>query len=367
MSTIRAALARVANSLTTPGPGMPAADLLVAPRTAEELAAVLEQATISGLKVLIWGGGTHQGLGYPLAPDLIVSVANLNRIVAWEPEDLTLVAEPGVAVAELETLLASKGQTALLPEVPGHGTLGGTLAAGLSGYRRGRYGPTRDRILEVTLVTGDGRIVKAGGRVVKNVTGYDLPRLVVGSLGSLGVIVSACLKLWPTPEAVATVIVDDSDRAALVYRPLAVLASPTKTQIYLGGTPAEVDDQARHLGGERVDELVWPPPLPGPLHWSLRIPPAQGAEAIGRLPSACAYLHQVTVGEIAVATETIEGMAAVRSWAESVGGRLVLTAGTVDGFDRWGTPPQGLDLQRRLIAGFDPARVLNPGRLPGRI
>ena len=200
VTSIRAASARIARRVEAP------TDVEHRhPGSVEELAETLSHASSERRTVLLWGGGTHQGYGYPLSADLVVFTDGLTSFVDWEPDDLTVVVEGGMTVASLEARLATRGQSAILAEVPEAGTVGGALAAGISGYRRGRFGPTRDRILEVTLVTGDGRVVRAGGRVVKNVTGYDLARLAVGSFGRLGVIVSACLKLWPLPRASATV------------------------------------------------------------------------------------------------------------------------------------------------------------------
>ena len=154
------------------------------------------------------------GIGHRFDPDLILSTARLDRIIAWEPDDLTVVVEAGVTVEDLEEMLAGKGQTALLSEQPGPATVGGAVAAAISGWRRFRYGPLRDRVLEVTLVTSDGRVVTAGGRLVKNVTGYDIPRLAAGSFGSLGLIARVCLKLWPLPAACATVRVSSGRGSA---------------------------------------------------------------------------------------------------------------------------------------------------------
>jgi glycolate oxidase FAD binding subunit len=349
---------------------MPDADFIAAPSTAEEVAELLAQATEYRLKVLVWGGGSHQGYGYRFEPDVVISTSRLNRIIVWEPDDLTLVAEAGATVADLEARVDTRGQTAMLPEVAGAATLGGVLATGLSGYRRGRFGPTRDRILETTIVTGDGRVIRAGGRVVKNVTGYDLPRLVVGSFGSLGIIVSACLKLWPQPGAVATVKLADPERAALVYRPMAVLRDPESTRVYLGGTTEEVAAQIDRLGGIVSDQFDWPAPVTADYIWSLRVPPSLISEAIDRLPAGSSYLAQMLVGEVTFGTDWAVGISSLRAWAESVHGALVVVAQppeTYDSIDPWGTPPAALELQRRLIAAFDPARVINPGRLPGAI
>lgn len=370
MTSIRADVSRIASRMKADVPGLPDAEMTAAPSTPEELAELLAGASAGGLKVLVWGGGTHQGLGYRLVPDLVISTSRLNRLLAWEPDDMTVVIEGGMGVADLESRLAVRGQTAVLPETAGEATVGGVLAAGISGYRRGRYGPTRDRILEVTVVTGDGRIVTAGGRVVKNVTGYDLARLVVGSLGSLGVVASACLKLWPLPNAAATVTLDDPPRADLVYRPLSVLTDMNSTRIFLAGTRAEVESQTNRVGGVSEEGLVWPSPLAGETTWSLRVPPSMSGSALSRIPSDADRIGQMIVGEIAFSGARPDGILDLRAWAESVGGRLILTRAPellYGQVDPWGTPPPALDLQRRLVGAFDPQRVINPGRLPGGI
>ena len=360
--SIRAARTRLASDLNF-GEGVE----LAHPATPEELAALLAEATAKRKRVLIWGGGTHQGIGYSVVPELVVFTDRLDRWLDWQPEDLTVVVEAGVTVADLEAKLASEGQTAILAETgQPPATVGGALAAGISGFRRARYGPTRDRVLEVQIVTGDGRLVRAGGRVVKNVTGYDLPRLAVGSFGGLGVIVSCCLKLWPLAPAAATVTIG-TDHPAPVSRPLAMLADRDATRVFLSGSVAEVEDQVRRLQGEVVEGLAWPTPPLGDWCFSLRVPPAAAREMLGRLPTACDYLHQVGVGEVSIAAASPDGMPELRRAAEAAGGSLVVIRGDDEVFAPWGAPPATLDLQRRLLAAFDPARILNPGRLPGRL
>jgi glycolate oxidase FAD binding subunit len=273
-------------------------------------------------------------------------------------------------VAELESLLASRAQTAVLPEVPGGSTVGGVIASGVSSLRRGRLLGTRERMLEVRLVTGDGRVVRGGGRVVKNVSGYDLPRLVVGAFGSLGVIYSVCLKLWPMPRAAATVTVDDLEAAGRVTRPLAVLSDNGVIRVFLWGTPEEVVATSARLGGVVSEGLRWPADPQGPFRWSLRVPPALIGTALERLPGRWRHLAVYGAGDIRAASNDAEGAQDLRDWAEGVGGALVTVArppGGDAGLDPWGSPPPGLGIQRRLIAQFDPARVINPGRLPGGI
>ncbi len=361
-STVAALRRRLAADV----PGAPEADVVVAPSSVEEAAEALDAASEHGLRVLIWGGGTHQGYGYPLEPDMVLSTHRMDRVVEWAAEDLTLAVEPGVQVGELERRLAEAGQTAVLPEdCAPEATVGGVIAAGLSGWRRLRYGPTRDRVLEVVLATGDGRVVRAGGRVVKNVTGFDIPRLACGSFGSLGVIGRVALKLWPVPQASATVRVDDAERAhAVAVRPLAVLQVDGEASVYLSGTSAEVDAQAHALGGERRAGLHWPPALAEPCRAVVRVPARLTEAAIEHVPVGWRYQAAFGVGEVRIGGPAGD-LAELRSWAETEGGALVVEAG--GGLDPWGAPPPSVALQRRVKQAFDPLGVCNPGRLPGRI
>lgn len=337
---------------------------IVTPTGPDELAGFLADATESALRVAVWGGGTHRDLGYDTSFDVVVSTAGMSGIEEWIPDDLTVVVGAGTSVAELEAELNSGGQTALLPEQPGQATVGGVVATGSSGYARLRYGPTRDRILEVQAVTGDGRHIKGGGRVVKNVTGYDLPRLYTGSFGSLGVITSVCLKLWPLTEATATVVLDEVPPQEAVYRPRAVLQTPEGTRVLLSGTRREVDEIARRLGGERLEGLHLPDPVPGATVWSARVPPSMLPATVGRFPPDTSYVVQHGVGEVTFSADDLEFVTDLRTWAEEAGGAVVRVRGHSD-LDPWGTPPATLELQRRIVAAFDPARILERGRLPG--
>lgn len=348
----------------------PDALIKLAPKSPHDAAAVLRHASEHGLGVQVWGGGTRQGFGSPPPPDIVMATGRLDQVEAWEPDDLTLVVGAGAGVADIEALLSEQSQTAVLPEVPGRSTIGGVIASGASSLRRGRLYATRERVLEITVVTGDGRIIRAGGRVVKNVTGYDLPRFCVGAFGSLGVVVSVCLKLWPIPASAATVTVDSPDQAAVVTRPLAVLEHDGVTRVYLWGPDQEVGAMRARLGGEAEDGLHWPSDPPGGFSWSLRIPPALTSEAVARLPEGWRYLALHGVGELRLGSDSPDGAKELRSWAEGRSGHLVVVdapAASLDGFDHWGSPPPALEIQRRLISQFDPARVINRGRLPGGV
>ncbi len=339
----------------------------VAPSTVEDLSSILRGATEGKRVVQVVGGGTKQGYGTPQRPDLIVDMGGLSGIEEWDPDDLTVTVGAGTPVGELEATLAERSQTAVLPEVPGESTVGGVISAGVSSLRRARLLGTRERMLEVRLVTGDGRVVRGGGRVVKNVSGYDLPRLVVGAFGSLGVLTSVCLKLWPRPRGSATVVIDDIEAAGRVVRPLAVLEHDGVIEVFLWGTPEEVAASSARLGGEPSSGHRWPADPEGPYRWSLRVPPAQTASALERLPNGWHYVAVHRAGDIRAASPDAGGAAELREWVEGVGGALVVVEAPADGLnglDPWGSPPPGLEVQRRLIAQFDPGRILNPGRLP---
>ena len=347
-------------------------DTQVQPETLEEAGELLAAATADRSVVLIRGSGTRQGIGYTVTPDIVLSTKRLNRLVAWEPDDLTVVVEAGVTVEDLEQQLAGGGQSAILPEWSGSGTVGGAIAVGSSGWRRSRYGPIRDRVLETTLVTGDGRIVTAGGRLVKNVTGYDIPRLATGSFGSLGLIGQVCLKLWPIPPSRATVrtSLTAEEVLARTYRPQAVLETHAGTFTYLAGSAEQVEAEAKTLGADPVEGHAWPDQPAGETRFSVRVPPSQLRSCVDTLDADWEYVAQFGVGEVSVATGHVDPdrLGSLRTASEAAGGALVLVEAPDEVravVDPWGTPPSALALQARVIAEFDPARIINPGRLPG--
>jgi len=348
-------------------PGAPQPAFHLAPKTVRDVESILRYCSEKGLVVQVWGGGTHSGYGRPAQPAFVMSMERMNEVERWEADDLTIVAGAGARVETVEAMIAERNQSLALPERPGTATIGGVVAAGVSGLRRGRLYGTRERVLEVTMVTGDGRVVRSGGRVVKNVTGYDLHRLAVGAFGSLGVIVSVCLKLWPTAPGAATVTVSDLEQAAVVARPLAVLEVDGVLRVFLQGTEAEVDAQVGRIGGSAAPGHEWPDDPDGAWKWSLRVPPALTGAAAGRLPAGWPYVAVHGVGEVRASSGDLEGAKELRDWAESVGGHLVMVRGDPALFDPWGAPPTGLALQKRLVAEFDPKRIINPGRLPGGV
>jgi glycolate oxidase FAD binding subunit len=176
---------------------------VVFPGTVEEAVRVVRAASAAGVPVIPWGGGTQMGLGVsPREGALVVVTRRLGRVVEHEPGDLTATVEAGITLDALQQALGTRGQwLSLDPPFPGRATLGGVLAANAAGPRRHLYGTARDLVIGMRVVGADGALVRAGGKVVKNVAGYDLVKLYVGSLGTLGLIVEATLKLRPRPEA----------------------------------------------------------------------------------------------------------------------------------------------------------------------
>jgi len=223
------------------------------PETIEDAAAFVADASASGRRIRI-------------GEDLVTD--GLDQILEHEAGDLTCTVEAGIRLSALQTALARAGQRVSL-DPPGDPTIGACLAARLSGPLSHRFGTPRDLVLGVTLVLGDGTVASSGGKVVKNVAGYDLAKLVCGSEGRLGLIARVSLRLHPLPPASATLVVETDDPAAVVavlrssqLQPSALdVLHPGRLAVLFEGRAAAVEAQletARTLvGGVPVDEAVW--------------------------------------------------------------------------------------------------------------
>ena len=181
------------------------------------------------------GQGTKRAIGRPSQTDVTLDLSGLTGVTLYEPAELVLSARAGTPLAEIEALLAKNNQQLgfepmdygpLFGETPGQGTIGGVIAANLSGPRRIKAGAARDHFLGVTAVTGRGDTIKSGGRVVKNVTGYDLCKLFAGSWGTLGAMTDVTVKVLPKPETEATVLVAGLDDARACAAMTAAMGSP---------------------------------------------------------------------------------------------------------------------------------------------
>lgn len=198
------------------------------PRDAKEVEDALRWALDGEKPLELVGAGSKRAIGRPSQTDLTLDLSALTGVTLYEPEELVLSARAGTSIAEIETLADSKGQMLAFEPVdygpvlggtPGQGTIGGVLAANLSGPRRIKAGAARDHFLGFSAVTGRGETVKSGGRVVKNVTGYDLCKLIAGSWGTLAAMTEVTIKTLPKPETEQTVLVlglaDDAAIAAM--------------------------------------------------------------------------------------------------------------------------------------------------------
>ena len=234
------------------------------PTTPEELAEALSRANDEGLAVAPCGGGTQLDLGnVPKRLDLLLATTGLNRVVEYEPADLTVTVEAGMRFSDLQALLAEQGQfLALDPAAEPEATIGGLIATNASGPLRFAYGTARDLVIGTRVANPDGTLTRAGGRVVKNVAGYDLNKLYVGSLGTLAVIVELSFKLAPIPPSLATVVGQFESSAsardaigAILRSPLSPLAiellAPHTLVFRVGGYPQAVERQVRDL-----DQLI---------------------------------------------------------------------------------------------------------------
>jgi glycolate oxidase FAD binding subunit len=391
----------------------------LAPRTAAELAAAVADSA-GPLEIL--GAGSKRGLGRPINSEKSLDLSLLSGITAYEPAELVLTAGAGTRLTEIEQALSAQRQM-LAFEPPdlgplygrpvGEGTLGGALACNLAGPRRPKSGAARDHFLGALAVNGLGEIFKTGGRVVKNVTGYDLCKLLAGSFGTLAALAEVTIKVLPMPEHERSLILPGLEDAKAVqimtlalgsaaevsgaaHLPAGVtalapgLAEEAATILRLEGTSLSIAARLRllrqELGmkGREVEEAgsktIWCA-LRGvrPFHgtseavWRLSVPPAAGADVMLRLTAAGlpGHRHFYDWGGgliwLGLAAEGDAGAARVRPALAACGGHATLmrapdpVRAAVDVFQP--QPPALAALTRRVKASFDPNGRLNPGRM----
>jgi glycolate oxidase FAD binding subunit len=302
------------------------------------------------------GARTHWEVGGP-PPKGGEEVRAPVGVIAHEPADMTITVGAGTSFAELRATLAPHGQEVALDPRSDDATIGGILACGLSGVRRLRHGPVRDHVLEVQFVTGDGVRVKGGGPTVKNVTGYDLPRLFVGSLGTLGVLMQATLRCRPRAKHAQWFRAND---AAACFRPSARLWTGDGEMVLLEGVETDVRAQAR--GFEPLDAA---PALPsGPHRGRISVAPGRVRDVGHALNGSVRWCAELDVGTVHVAGDEPAALTRARAVAHAHGGWMLREAGGGPEEDGFGRPVPNLALMRRIKEAFDPARRCNPGRLP---
>ena len=377
------------------------------PESPEELAQILADASRDRQLVVLRGGGSKLGWGrVPSRVDLVIGTEKLNRLLAHRHGDMTVTAQAGVPLAELNRRLAEHRQYLPIESAFEPATIGGIVATNDSGPTRHRFGTPRDLLIGVTLAMTDGRLVKAGGTVVKNVAGYDLGRLVSGSHGTLAAIVDATFKLLPIPLASTTLVATYADGNALAHdltvlsgsqvelsafdmsvstggrwillmrmasSPAATAAQAAETRRLLSSAPAAVSgDEEQSLWDEQI-----------------RAPWAEGGTIVrlswlpSKLPAVVAALSRLSQSGCQVETFTgralgsgllrldgdesaiVAGIAALRA-SEDVGHVVMLraTPRLKSQVDVWGPASGTIEVARTLKRMFDPADVLNAGRGP---
>ena len=214
---------------------------IVEPASAEEAAEVLTSAAKKRTSVVLRGGGTKIGWGRkPSSVDIVLSTKRLDAVVAHEHADLTATVQAGARLDEVNRILARQGQWLPIESAFDESTIGGVVATNDSGPLRHRYGTPRDLLIGIRLALTDGRLIKAGGNVVKNVAGYDIGRLISGSHGSLAAIVSATFKLSPLPAATGTLVATFDRADSLVSAVSAITSSqlePAAIEVQIGSNP----------------------------------------------------------------------------------------------------------------------------------
>jgi FAD/FMN-containing dehydrogenase len=393
----------------------------LSPASGEQTAEVIQLAAREGLTAIPAGGRTFVDSGNLMTQaDLIVSTRNMKRLLKHEPADLVATAEAGMTLRDFQAQLAQAGQWLPIdPPDNGSITLGGAVATGSNGPQSFGYGPLRSFVIGMRAVLAEGKQIKAGGSVVKNVAGYDLCKLFTGSYGTLGIITELTFKLRPLPLETRTIVATGSRDSLLstgrslasTFFPVAIelissklahdLAMQTKNEdvllVKFTGSPRAVVTQTAQalkiLRDQRLkcstfddDEALWqrlsaaPQKTENDLSWLARLrasevpsfvnevaaldeashPAAQWQAGLGngrvRVLAKCPTYHQ----------QAVRALERLRQKAENLGGSLVIEKASADfkrEFDSWGSFGSTTELMKRIKAQLDPNDLLSPGRL----
>jgi glycolate oxidase FAD binding subunit len=375
----------------------------VVPETFEAAAATLAQCHASGTPVRIRGAGTKLGWGLATDPASVeLRSTALTEIVEHNAGDLTAILEAGVSLARAQQTFRQAGQMLALDPPTGAGgaaTIGGIVATGDSGPLRHRYGAPRDLVVGMTFALGDGTIARTGGKVIKNVAGYDLAKLFAGSFGTLGMILSVSVRLHPLPVTTMTAIGSTGDPDVLSAAARALTAAPFEFEALdvawgagrgellgrCGGTEAtrrcrRAARLLREQGLKQIDvvpddEPLWDRQRAGQRSpHSVLIRLAARPSQLAAILRAVADCHGTLVGRAALGSAFVEleidAVARLRQALAPGWVAVVLDAPTDAGreLDPWGSPdPGALELMRRIKTRFDPGGVCNPGLFVGGI
>jgi len=380
-------------------------EAVVEPGSLEEVRAVLAAAVSGGFSVVPLGGRTDPGAEPPRGRFVVLSTRRLDGIEEYAPADLTVTAKGGTTLQSLDAALAEQGQWLPVdPPFAPRRTVGGLVATGAAGALGMAYGTPRDHVLGLTVVTGDGRVLRLGGRVMKNVAGFDLVKLMVGSRGTLGVVVSACMRLFPRPADERVLLLSAESPGALleaarrvltasVVPASALLLAPAPASsgggalvVRVQGARAAVDADARKLLGPSLPRAQI---LDGPEAQRLLTAArdhATGHRVVvrasalpGLLPEVLSAIQEnvpvatvaadVMSGRVRVGLEPSDSdptpLLLLRDRLRILGGSLVLER--MEPWQAYPMPAYGSRgrpgaLDRALRARFDPGGILSPGR-----
>ncbi len=397
---------------------------ILKPRDAKEVEDAVRWALGNDKALEIAGQGTKRALGRPSQTDLTLDLSGLSAVTLYEPAELVLSAHAGTPLHEIEALLEKNNQELafepmdygpLLGGEANRGTIGGTIAANLSGPRRIKAGAARDHFLGVTAVTGRGETIKSGGRVVKNVTGYDMCKVLAGSWGTLAVMTDITVKVLPRAETEATVVVEGLDDARAAQAMAAAMGSscdvsgaahlPDHVASYFDGLPNAEAATALRLEGvapsvkHRLEALAALMKSFGPVVlldetnsralwksvrqvkpfateasrarplWRISTAPSRGHEVAAAITPAAQMFYDWGGGLIWAAMPFADepDAASIRAAVAQAGGHATLVrapASVRASVDVFQPQERGLaSLSKRVKEGFDPKGVLNPGRM----
>jgi glycolate oxidase FAD binding subunit len=383
--------------------------LMITPLTTDQVIAAVCLCREAGATMVPWGGGTAMAIGNPpRRVDVVIKLGKVARVIEHDAANLTVTAESGATLAALQTALGAEKQFSPLDApFPERSSLGGTIAANLNGPRRNAYGSVRDLVIGIKAVLPTGEVIKGGGKVVKNVAGYDMSKLFVGSLGTLGILLEATVRVAPSCESAATFVVEASlaqaeelarEITGSVLLPAAVFTRGSWAQsvwqlgIQCEGFEATVERQLKELDTMADRAGVRTQKLAGEAHgafWNeLRDFPLAHGSAIYRvtLPRATIFrfleasrdwnssevVCDAASGTIwmkfAAGRAAIQRFTAIESLARQQRGHAILFAAPPTlktGVDIWGTSPASLSIMRQIKHQFDPEGLLNPGRFVG--
>ena len=406
--------------------------VVATPNSVDELASVMVSAHQNGLAVAPWGGGTRIDLGNAISRlDVVVDLTRLNDVVQHNAADLTVTVEAGITLSDLRRTLAAHGQfLALDAAMPDEATIGGILASGAGGPLKWQHGSPRDQVIGMKVVQADGRVVKSGGQVVKNVSGYDMAKLHIGSIGTLGVIAEVSFKLTPLPRQESTILAAfDSAQAGhstamAIFNsdvmPLSLTAFDANANrlgevvdvqgasflaIRLGGRPRtlarferetlKLCNQGGPLSAEKIDGVnagdLWRKLTD--FGWRRDLRPAITARVAvlpTRVVDVAGDIGETEELDVAVVSQTGYGMSQVcwfgdpnaapglarkvleraRDAVRKLEGTLIVERCPVEtkaDFDVWDDGGGPMKIMRGLKEQYDPRGIINPGRFIGRI